>query len=92
MRSRDADALRLAAGEPARAAVAVGGGIEADHLQQLVDALCDLVARPAEQRRNDGDVLRDGHVREQADGLNHVADAAPQLDGVELSRRRRRRS
>ena len=40
---------------------------------------------PAEQPRHGRDVLADGHVREEADLLDHVADAAPQLDDGEVA-------
>ena len=40
-RARDADALRLAAGELARIAIAVAAGVESDQRQQLVDARGD---------------------------------------------------
>ena len=71
-----ADALLLATGELARVAVAVAARVEADQVEQLVDALAILVRVPAEQLRHDRDVLRDGHVREQAAALDHVADRA----------------
>ena len=46
---------------------------------------------PAEQLRRDGDVLRHRHVREQADLLEHVADAPAQRDRVERAPHRCRR-
>ncbi len=49
-RARDADALRLAAGELARLAVAVARGLEPDQPQQLVDARGGARVVPAEQR------------------------------------------
>ena len=47
---------------------------------------------PAQQPRRDGDVLGHRHMREQADLLKHVADAAPQRDRIERVRIDRRRS
>ncbi len=82
-RTGDADALLLAAGELGGPAVADERRIELDHLEQLVDTLPAMRSRvPAEQRRSDRDVLRDGHVREEADLLEDVADLAPQHVGL----------
>ena len=83
-RAGDSDALRLPARQLAGMPIPITRRIEPDELQQLVDAPRDLVAAPSEQRWNDRNVLRDRHVREEADGLNDVADAPPQLDGVYL--------
>ena len=88
--ARHADALALAAGELVRKARAIAE-IEAHQLQQLVDARGLALLVPAEQPRRDGDVLRHRHVREQADLLEHVADAPPQRDGIERRAHRRRR-
>ena len=82
-RAREADALALAAGELRGVAGAVVARRQVDEVEQLVDALGDLALRPAEQPRDGGDVVRDGHVREEADLLDHVADPAPQLRLVE---------
>ena len=43
--------------------------------------------RPAEESRDGGDVVADRHVREEADLLDHVADAAPQLDDGQIANR-----
>jgi hypothetical protein len=80
--TRDADALRLAAGKLARLAVAVTRGVEADQPQQLVDARVDARLLPTQQFRHHADVLRDGVVRKQPDRLNDVTDAAPQLGRI----------
>ena len=40
---------------------------------------------PTEQARHDRDVVRDRHVREEADFLEHVADAASQVEGIPLT-------
>ena len=79
----EADALALAARELRGEAVAVVDGREVDEVEQLVDALRDPRARPAEQPRDGADVAGHGHVREEADLLDHVADPAPQLGHVE---------
>ena len=81
-RAGEADALPLPAGELRRVAVPVTG-LEPDELEQLVDALPDPRPRPAEQARDDRDVVSDRHVREEADLLDHVADPAPELGRVQ---------
>ena len=55
-------------------------------VEELVDA--GAPCAPARQRlepRHDADVAGDGHVREQPDILQHVADAAPQADRLPLA-------
>ncbi len=82
--ARHADALRLSAGELARTAIAIRLRRQVDQRQTARRRAASIVGtRPAQQRRNDGDVLRDRHVREQTDGLNRVADASAQLDRIE---------
>src|SRR5690606_1159688 len=81
-RPGDADALALSTGELLRVAVAVLGGVEADQLEELVDPGGDALLLPAQQLRDHADVLGHGHVGEQADLLDDVADVAPQLVGV----------
>ena len=90
-RPGDADALPLAAGELAREAVAVLRRIEADEAEQLLGALLLAFLRPAQQARHGRHVLADRLVREQADLLDHVADAPAELRERRGSRRRRRR-
>ena len=80
-RAGEADALALPAGELRGVALAVVG-LEADQLEQLGGARAGALLVPAEQARDGRDVVRDGHVREQADLLDHVADAAAELDDV----------
>ena len=82
-RACEADALALAARDLRRVAGAVVLRRQVDEVEQLVDAGGDLLLRPAEQLRHGGDVLGDGHVREEADLLDHVADAAAELGLVE---------
>ena len=78
-RARDADALLLTAGELRRVALRVRVGVEPDELEQLARARLAACAVPAEQRRHGRDVGLDRQVREQADLLDDVADAAAQL-------------
>jgi len=74
----DADALALPAGQLRR--VAAGHlALEADQVEQLLDARRDAPLVPAQELRDRGDVVSDRAVREQADLLDHVADVAPQL-------------
>ena len=76
-----ADALLLAAGQLVR--VAPGQlRVEADQGEQFPRAVAGLLARPAVEHRDRGDVVLDGAVREQAGLLDHVADAAAQLGRV----------
>jgi len=58
------------------------GRVQTDQFQQLGDSLPAAVPGPAEQLRHGGDVRADGLVREEADILDHVADAAAQPDRV----------
>ena len=91
-RPRDADALALAARQLAGIAVAIARRIQADQLQQLVDARSR--SRAASQPSSRGTTAMFsaiGLVREQADLLDDVADAPPQLDGGRRSRTSRRR-
>ena len=82
-RSGEADTLALAARDLRRVAGAVVLRRQVDEVEQLVHAHGDLLLRPAEQLRHGGDVLGDGHVREEADLLDHVADAAAELGLVQ---------
>ena len=77
-----ADPLLLPAGELARVAVAVARRVEADQVEQLVDAARGPLRVPAEQLGHDRDVARDAHVREEAAALDDVADVTPQLVGA----------
>ena len=83
-RAGDADPLALTAGELRGVAAAVRARVEPDQLEQLVDPRLRLVAVPAEQVRDRRDVRADRLVREEADLLDHVAHAAPQLDGLRV--------
>ena len=56
--------------------------IHRHHIHQLFGAGFAARFIPAQHARHDGDVLFDGHVRKQANLLDHVADIAAQGDGV----------
>ena len=82
--AHESDALLLATGELRGIAVAEIAWIEVDELEQLVNASVDAPAVPLEDLGNAGDVLGDGHVREQSRLLDDIADAPAQLDRVDL--------
>ena len=82
-RAGHADALALAAGELLGVAVAVRRGVQADQVEKLGGARTGLAALPAEEMRDGRGVLQDRLVREKADLLDHIADTAPELDGVD---------
>ena len=77
-------ALLLTAGELGGVAVVKIGWVEVDELKQLVHAGVDAPAVPLEDFGHAGDVLGDGHVREQSRLLDDIADAPAQLDRVDL--------
>ena len=76
-RARHADALPLTARQLQRRPVRVGRRRQADQAQHLrgARARCARASQPS-SRGTIADVLRDGHVRKEADLLQHVADAA----------------
>ena len=80
-RAGDADALLLAARELVRVFAAIGPRVEAKQLQQLGDPVAHPRPRPVEQPRHGGDVVLDRPMREQADRLDRIADAAAQRLG-----------
>ena len=74
-----ADALLLSAGQLRRAAVSRYAGRAVPPVPAVRrPARAMRAGIPAVQGQRDGDVLADAHVREQADALEHVADAPPQ--------------
>ena len=73
-RPGERDPLLLAARQLVRVAAALVGQV--DHLEQLADALPDLVLRALPDLQPEADVVGDGHVREQRVGLEHHADVA----------------
>ncbi|SAD57229.1 Uncharacterised protein [Enterobacter cloacae] len=78
----DADTLLLPAGHLARIAVEKLVRIHRHHIHQLFGAGFTARFIPAQHARYDGDVLFNGHVREQANLLDHVANVAAQGHGV----------
>lgn len=72
-----ADALLLAAGELRR--ILVGRLLHVDQLQHLLDDLIAPGLVVLQQLGDHADVLGHGHVGEQADLLDHIADMPPQF-------------
>ena len=77
-----ADALPLAAREFAGAAAGEFARIEADKLEHFVNAGGGAGGVPFFQCGNEGDIFRNGKMREKARFLNDVSDAAAKADGV----------
>jgi hypothetical protein len=71
-RASERDALPLAARELVRLALRIGA--ELDELEHLADALRQLGVRDLVLPEPEGDVLLDGHVREQRIRLEHHVD------------------
>jgi predicted ATPase/class 3 adenylate cyclase len=86
-RTGEPDPLALAARELGREPAAVVLRVEADELEQLAHTLANAPARPAEQPRHRADVPLHGHVGEETDLLDDIADRAPQLGQVVLEDR-----
>ena len=82
--SRDADALALTAGKLARIAIEKLRRFQAHLIEQFVHAGRDALGRPALQSRHQADIFADGEMREEADFLDHVADAAPEFDEIPI--------
>ena len=81
-RAHDGHALLLAAGEPVRVPVLVAAQPEPG--QQLAGALLGLGARHAVRPHGgERDVLQDGQVGEEVEGLEDHAEAAADGDGVD---------
>ena len=83
--ARDADALALAAGQFVRKAVAMLCAVEADEVEQLVDAIRDFIGRRAQQFWRDADIVGDAQMRKQPAALEHIADTASQSDRIAQS-------
>src|SRR5215475_6057621 len=83
-RARKSDALALPAGQFTRVTVGVSLRVEADQIEQFIDARADAVFGPALQSRYDRHVAPDGHMREQPDFLQHVAYPAAELDRIPI--------
>ena len=55
------------------------GGRQADQVEQFVHPRRDARRVPAQQARHDRDIVAHAHMREEADALDNIADAPPQL-------------
>ncbi len=63
---------------------AAGVGLrQGRQVEELADPCGDVGGGPPEQARRDGDVLGHGHMRKEADVLEHIAYAAPQRRRVD---------
>ena len=82
----DANALTLAAGKFAGAAVGKFRWIKSDHGEELPDAHGDATAIPLLKRGDEGDVFRNGEMRKETGFLDDVTNAAAEVDGVPFSR------
>jgi hypothetical protein len=82
----DADALALAAGKFARAAMGELARVEANEMEHFINASRDAGGLPSFQSGNEGNVLRDGEMREEACILDDVTNAAAEVDGIPFSR------
>jgi len=80
----DANALALAAGKFAGAAMSELARVEANKMEHFINASGDAGGLPLFQSGNEGDVLRDGEMREEAGILDDITDAAAELDGVPI--------
>jgi hypothetical protein len=78
----DADALSLATGKFAGAAMREFAGIEADEMEHFIDANGGARGVPVFQSGDKGDVFCDGEMGEKTGFLNYVTDAAAEADGV----------
>src|ERR1700674_1343925 len=78
----NADALTLAAGEFAGAAMGEFAGIETDKLEHFLDSGGGAGGVPAFQSGDEGDIFCHGEMGEEAGVLNDVTHAAAEADGV----------
>ncbi len=77
-----ADALTLASGEFARAAMREFARIEADKMEHFIDTLGSASGIPAFEGRDESDVFRNREMGEEAGILNDVTDATAETDRV----------
>lgn len=82
--SSDTDALSLPAGEFPRTAMEELLRVESDLFEEFGGALQDALGRPTLEARDEAHVLANGVVREEADFLDYITDAAPQGDQIPL--------
>ena len=78
----DPDALALTAGKFAGAAMRKFSRIEADEMEQFLDARGRARRVPVFQSGNEGDILCNREMREEAGFLDDVTDAAAETNGV----------
>jgi len=78
----NADALTLAAGEFAGAAMGEFTGIETDKLEHFLDAGGGAGGVPVFQSGDEGDIFCDGEMGEEAGVLDDVTHAAAEAYGV----------
>ena len=83
---RDPHSLALATRELVRPTRDELGRLQLEQGEQLAYSRLLLAGAPGEQVEGDGHILPDGHVREEADLLEAVPDAAPQLEPLQGSR------
>ena len=77
-----AHALLLASRQIPRKAASVGRRVQLDERQHLLRASRAASGRPAQEPRNNGDVLLDCHVGKEPDPLKHVSDGAAERQDV----------
>src|SRR5690606_20912941 len=82
-RPGDADPLLLSATQLRGTAVPEGVRFQSHPVEELVDPFAAFVPAPLFQLGDEGDVFRHGHVGEQADLLDHIADVAAQFYRVD---------
>ena len=85
-RTRDADALALAAGEFVREAVGEARRFQADEFEHFGTAVADLLFVAIKKFEHKPHIVTDGHMREQAAFLQDVANVPSKLDGVPVGR------
>ena len=87
-RSGDADPLALPSRQLGGPARGESLGRKPNQLEKLVCPGANSIGRPLFQTRHQADVFFDGHVREQADVLQHVADSPPKTgwDAIRVCR------
>ena len=84
--SRHAHALTLTTRKLGRPARRVDLRRKTHEIEQRVHALTRPIGSPPLETRHEPDIFFDGHVRKQADILEHVADATSEPDAVPLAR------
>ena len=75
--TRDRDALLLTAGKLVRQPLLLA--VKTHERERLGHGLLDVGARRADHLQSEGDVLKDGLVRQQPEVLEHRSDVAPEV-------------